>query len=63
MLLTEKRIKKLIDLATEYAKFRKLDVTEYLLGMLNPDTLGESDAAHVVESLIRYHNSWLKKDS
>lgn len=60
MLLTEKRLQTLIDLATRYAKLRNLNPTEYLYGMLNPDTLGTSDAARVVESLIRYHTSWLR---
>ena len=62
MLLTEKRLQKLITLATEYAKLRNLDPTQYLYGMLNPDTLGASDAARVVESLIRYHGGWVRKE-
>ena len=50
----------LIDLATRYAKIRNLNPTEYLLGMLNPETLGDSDAGRIVEILIRYHKDWLR---
>ena len=61
MLLTEKRLAKLVDLATHYAKLRNLNPTEYLLGMLNPDTLGESDASTVTETLIRYHTRQIRQ--
>jgi len=58
MLLTEKRLQTLVDLATEYAKSKNLCVTEYLRGILNPDTLGNVDAGVIVETLIRYHKEW-----
>ena len=61
MLLTEQRIMYLVELAENYAISRNLDVREYITAMLNPDTIGDSDAYDVVEHLIKYHKEWAEK--
>jgi hypothetical protein len=60
-MLTEQRVMDLVTLATKYAEKHNLIVNEYLQAMLNPDTIGDSDAGVVVEMLIRYHKEWLAK--
>ena len=60
-MLTEQRVMYLVEIATEYANKCNLDVTVYLDAMLNPDTIGDSDAGVVVEHLIRYHKEFLAK--
>jgi hypothetical protein len=57
------RIELLIQRATEYAKTRNLDADQYLQGMFEPmlrDGL-RLDLARMVESMIRYHQDWLRK--
>ena len=61
MLLTEDRVMELVTISTEYAISRNLDVDCYLEAMLNPDTIGESDAGQIVELLIKYHKEWMNK--
>jgi alpha-galactosidase/6-phospho-beta-glucosidase family protein len=51
----------LVELAENYAISRNLDVREYITAMLNPDTIGDSDAYDVVEHLIKYHKEWAEK--
>ena len=63
MLLTEDRVNTLIDLATNYAKISNLDPDFYIAGLINPNTIGDSDAGQVVETLIKYHKEWLRKSS
>ena len=60
-LLTEDRVMELVEIATRYANSRNLDVDCYLEAMLNPDTIGESDAGQIVELLIKYHKEWMNK--
>lgn len=61
MLLTEDRVMELVTLATKYAKSRSLDVNCYVDAMLDPNTIGETDAGQIVEKLIKYHKDWLSK--
>jgi len=56
--LTEERVMYLVDLATEYAISRNLDVDCYLESMLNPNKIGDRDAGQIVELLIKYHREW-----
>ena len=51
----------LVTISTEYAISRNLDVDCYLEAMLNPNTIGESDAGQIVELLIKYHKEWMNK--
>jgi hypothetical protein len=60
--LTEERIMYLVDLATEYAILRNLDVDCYIQSMLNPDNLGNHDAGQIVELLIKYTKEWLNRN-
>ena len=60
--LTEERIMYLVDLATEYAISRNLDVDCYIQSMLNPDKLGNHDAGQIVELLIKYTKEWLDRN-
>jgi len=61
MLLTDESVIELATIAEQYAISRNLDVNCYLAGLLNPETLGNSDAYIVVEILKRYHKEWLLK--
>jgi len=60
-LLTEDRVMYLVELATEYAKSRNLDVDCYLESMLNPDKIDDHDAGQIVELLIKYHREWMDR--
>jgi len=61
MLLTEQNVNELVTLAEQYAISRNLDVNCYLAGLLDPETLGNSDAVGIVQTLSRYHKEWLAK--
>lgn len=63
MLLTEDRVETLIDLAVEYATASNLVPEAYVAGLINPDTIADSDAGQVVETLIKYHKEWLRKST
>lgn len=59
--LTEEKVNMLIDMATRHAISSNLDVKEYVTALINPDSIGHADAGRVVETLIKYHEEWLKK--
>lgn len=59
--LTEDRVLTLIDMATKHAVSSNLDVSEYVSALINPNTIGSADAGQVVETLIKYHEEWLRK--
>jgi hypothetical protein len=59
--LTEERVMYLVELATEYAISRNLDVDCYLESMLNPDKIGNHDAGQIIELLIKYTKDWLDR--
>ena len=63
MMLTEERLEYLARLAMAYAEKIKLDVDEYVAALFNTDNLRETNELIIVETLIKYHEEWLKKAS
>lgn len=61
MMITEERLEYLARLAIAYAEKIKLDVDEYIAALFNTDNLSDANEFVVVETLIRYHEEWLKK--
>lgn len=53
--LTEDRVLELINLAELHAKKHNLIAELYINALINPDTVGNSDAGQMVENLIRYY--------
>jgi len=62
-MLTEERLEYLARLAIAYAEKIKLDVDEYVAALFNTDNLGDANELNIVETLIKYHEEWLKKAS
>ena len=62
-MLTEEQIQRLIALAQAYAQKANLDANAYISGLLNTDTIGQTDPKVIVDNLIKYHEEWLKKAS
>jgi hypothetical protein len=63
MMLDAERVELLIQLATDYATRCNLMVDHYLQGMFEPllrDGLSR-DLAQTVDTLVRYHQEWLRK--
>jgi hypothetical protein len=63
LILDSDRVELLIQRGIEYAQRRNLDVDQYLQGMFEPimKDAASLDLAQMVESLLRYHQDWLRK--
>ena len=63
-LLTESSVDRLVELATQYAVSKNLDVQCYLSSMIDPmiRDADRLDLRQMVATLTRYHVEWLAKN-
>ena len=59
-MLTEEMVGELIDVGTRYAISKNLVPSQYVARLIDPKTIGNSDAYTVVNLMIKYHKDWLK---